>query len=138
MKMSGKLVVDLKVKLTEEELREKGQQMASKVIQYNEYEAEKKEIASDLGAKMKDLHAELTVLAKATRSQEETRPVECEVLFDVPEVGTKRIVKKDTMEVLKELAMTAEERQTELFSEADLKKLFDMPSDEEKGDEPEQ
>ena len=43
-----KIVLDLEVKLTAKELQEKGQAMATAVIQYDKYEAEKKAIAKDL------------------------------------------------------------------------------------------
>lgn len=122
-----KIHLDLEVKLTAKELQQKGQEMASAVIQYDEYEAEKKAIANDLGGKMKELHATLSQLAKITRRKTQTRSVECEVQLHTPEEGTKRIVRLDTGEVIKEIAMTLAERQTEFkFAEDEVKELQKM------------
>ena len=127
----AKVVLDLKCKLTPKELQEKAQEMATAVIQYDEFEDEKKAQAKELGDKMKDLHLTLSKLAKITRSKAEHRPVECDVELNVPEVGTKRITRSDTKEIIKEMPMTMEERQTNLFSDSieELNKLFNLPSD---------
>lgn len=109
-----KIVLDLEVKLTAKELQEKGQAMATAVIQYDKYEAEKKEIAADLGQKMKDLHGKLSALAEVVDSKSEVRSVECNVLLDTPELGTKQYRRMDTGEVVKEEPMTMEERQGKL------------------------
>src|ERR1700761_9677034 len=110
-----KIHLDLECKLTPKELQEKGQQMASAILEYDAYEEEKKAQAKDLGDKMKELHSKLSALGKVVKRKSEVRPVECEVLLNTPQDGTKRIVRTDTKEVLKELPMTNEERQTLLF-----------------------
>jgi hypothetical protein len=127
-----KITLDLEVRLTPKELQQKGQEMASTMLQYDEYEAEKKAIANDLGAKMKELHAKLTALAKVTKRKTEVRSVECEVQLNTPETGTKRIIRTDTEEIIKELAMTLAERQTELFAQDEIERLqamFDLKED---------
>lgn len=139
--MAEKITLNLEVKLTAEELQAKGQEMALAVLKYDEYEAEKKEIAKDLGDKMKELHGKLSAMAKVTRRRTDIRPVECIVHLDTPEVGTKRIVRGDTEEVLKEMAMTPDERQRELFDKSSieaLNKMFELKSDETEEDEPEE
>jgi hypothetical protein len=127
-----KITLDLEVKLTPKELQEKGQEMASAMLKYDEYEEEKKAIANDLGAKMKELHAKLSSLAKVTRRKTEVRPVECTVELDTPETGTKRITRVDTKAVIKEMPMTMAERQTEMFQDSieELNKMFKLESDE--------
>jgi hypothetical protein len=127
-----KIVLDLEVKLTAKELQEKGQEMASAVLQYDEYEEEKKAIAKDLGDKMKELHGKLSALAKVTRRKTEVRPVECKVELDTPEVGSKRITRADTKEIIKEMPMTLAERQSNLFEDSieELQKMFNLESDE--------
>jgi hypothetical protein len=124
----NKIVLDLEVKLTPKELQEKGQEMASAVLQYDDYEAEKKEIAKDLGDKMKDLHLQLSGLAKVTRRKTEVKPVECKVELNTPETGTKRITRMDTKEIIKEMPMTVAERQSNLFEDSieELQKMFDL------------
>lgn len=139
--MAEKITLNLEVKLTAEELQAKGQEMALAVLKYDEYEAEKKEIAKDLGDKMKELHGKLSAMAKVTRRRTDIRPVECIVHLDTPEVGTKRIVRGDTEEVLKEMPMTPDERQRELFDKSSieaLNKMFELKSDETEEDEPEE
>ena len=135
-----KITLDLEVRLKPKELEEKGQEMASAVLQYDEYEEEKKLIAKDLGDKMKELHAKLSSLAKVTRRKTEVRPVECTVELDTPETGTKRITRTDTKVVIKEMPMTMAERQTELFSDSieELNKLFSLEEQEPPPAEPEQ
>lgn len=128
----NKIMLDLEVKLKGKELEEKGQEMASAMLEYDDYEEEKKQQANELGKKMKELHAKLTGLAKITRRKTEVRPVECTVEFDVPEVGTKRIIRTDTKAIIKEMPMTVDERQTKLFPEdsvSELQKMFNLPSD---------
>ena len=135
-----KIVLDLEVKLKPKELEEKGQEMASAVLQYDEYEEEKKAIAKELGDKLKDLHVKLSSLAKVTRRKTEVRPVECTVELDTPETGTKRITRTDTKAIIKEMPMTMAERQTELFQDSieNLQKMFDLESNEPPAPEPEQ
>lgn len=43
-----KITLELEVRLTAKELQEKGQEMASAVLQYERYESEKKEIPPTL------------------------------------------------------------------------------------------
>lgn len=122
-----KISLDLEVKLTPKELQQKGQEMASAVIQYDEYEAEKKAIANDLGGKMKELHGTLSALAKITRRKTQVRSVECEVHLNTPEDGTKRIIRTDTRETIKEMPMTVAERQTSFaFTGDEIKELQEM------------
>lgn len=127
-----KIVLDLEVKLTPKELQEKGQEMASAVLQYDEYKEEKKAIDKDLDGKLKDLHLKLSGLAKVTRRKTDVRPVECTVELNTPEVGTKRITRTDTKVVIKEMAMTLSERQSNLFEDSieELNKLFSLDSEE--------
>jgi len=129
-----KITLDLEVKLKPKELEEKGQAMASAVLQYDEYDKEKKAIAKEIGDKLKDLHVELSALAKVTRRKTEVRPVECTVELDTPETGTKRITRTDTKAVIKEMPMTMAERQSNLFEDSEgaiesLNKLFSLPSE---------
>jgi hypothetical protein len=135
-----KITLDLEVKLTAKELQEKGQEMASAVLRYDEYEEEKKAIAKDLGDKMKELHGKLSALARVTRRKTEVRPVECKVELDTPEVGTKRITRADTKEIIKEMPMTIAERQSNLFEDSieELQKMFNLESNEPPPAEPEQ
>jgi hypothetical protein len=134
----NKIILDLEVNLTSKELQEKGQEMAAAIIQYDDYEAEKKEIAKDLGDKMKDLHLKLSGLARVTRRKTEVKPVECKVELNTPETGTKRITRMDTKTIIKELPMTLAERQTNLFEESieELQKMFNLESDEQSPEEP--
>jgi len=129
-----KITLDLEVKLKPKELEEKGQAMASAVLQYDEYDKEKKAIAKEIGDKLKDLHVELSALAKVTRRKTEVRPVECTVELDTPETGTKRITRTDTKAVIKEMPMTMAERQSNLFEDSEgaiesLNELFSLPSE---------
>lgn len=133
-----KITLELECKMTSKELQEKGQTMAAKVLEYDEYKKEKKAIDADLTEKMNTLHGELSALAKVTKSKHEVRSVECSVELDTPETGTKRITRLDTNAVIKESPMTMAERQTNLFSGSveELNKLFNTPSDEPPPEQP--
>lgn len=126
-----KITLGLECKLTAKELQEKGQEMAAAVLKYDEYEEEKKQIAKELGDKLKELHGQLSALAKMTKLKREMRQVECQVELNVPEVGTKRITRLDTNQIIKEMPMTIDERQTNLFGDSieELNKLFNLSSD---------
>lgn len=128
----NKIVLDLEVTLTPKELQEKGQEMAAAVLQYDDYESEKKEIAKDLGDKMKDLHLKLSALARVTRRKTEVKPVDCKVELNTPETGTKRITRLDTKVIIKELPMTVAERQSNLFEDSieELQKMFNLDREE--------
>jgi len=134
----NKIVLDLEVNLTSKELQEKGQEMAAAVLQYDDYEAEKKRLDKALSDKMKDLHLKLSALAKVTRRKTEVKPVECKVELNTPETGTKRITRMDTKTIIKELPMTLAERQTNLFEDSieELQKMFNLESDEQSPEEP--
>lgn len=127
-----KVTLDLEVKLKPKEIEEKAQQMASWVIEYDEYEAEKKAQAKELGDNMKELHTKLSDISKVVKRKSERRPVECHIELNTPNVGTKRITRADTGEVIREVLMTDDERQTNLFAETSieaLNKLFELPSE---------
>ena len=109
-----KITLELEVRLTPKELQEKGQEMASAVLQYDRYENEKKEIAADLGAKMKELHGKLSKLADVVDRKAEMRSVECQVELDHPIPGSKATIRMDTGEMIKEEPMTPQERQGNL------------------------
>jgi hypothetical protein len=125
-----KISLESEVQLTAKELQQKGQEMAAAILKYDDYETEKKAIVKDLGDKMKELHAQLSVLAKVTKRKHEFRQVECQVELNMPADGTKRITRLDTKEIIKELPMTTSEKQSNLFGDSieELNKMFNIPT----------
>jgi hypothetical protein len=106
-------IVFLPVQLTEDELRAKGRQQASAMIEYTALEGEKRELVAELGTRLKSKRKELDRLAVEVRTGLESRPVECEL---VPIWGSHTVVtvRRDTGEQIDTRQMTAPERQLEL------------------------
>jgi len=111
------ITLELDCKLDDLQVLRKGEEIATKMVKYDAVEEEKKVLTKMLGDQMKDIRAEVSLLAKQISNRTETRSVKCTVELNVPVIGTKRITRLDTGELVKEEAMTPEERQTNLFSE---------------------
>jgi hypothetical protein len=120
-----KLTLDLECQLTAEELQDRGQQISTAMVRYDEVEEAKKAANAEASEEMKGLRAKMSELAHVIRKKAETRPIECVVRFHTPEVGVKRIIRKDIGEIVRDQPMTESERQNNLFDDVDeLNKLY--------------
>lgn len=108
--MSRRILKDLPVRLTEEEILERGRRQARTVEILKQTQDEKKAVTSDLGAKEKLLTADLQLLARVITSGQEWRQVECEESVDF-RAAVVRIVRCDTGEEVTCRPLTAKERQ---------------------------
>ena len=118
------LTMDLACELSIDELQERAQKMSSAMIEYDELEDRKKSTAKNLADEMASLRDQMRLHSVAIRRKSEIRPTVCYVRFHVPEMGMKRIVRKDTGEVVRDEVMTYEERQANLFD--DLREIEGM------------
>jgi len=96
-----------------DELREMSDEMARKIGEIDEKEAEKKAVASQFKADIEAIQKEINWLAQRVRNKFEYRQVKCQIDRD----WTNRkvtYVRTDTGEIHRERAMTVDELQTEL------------------------
>lgn len=104
--------------LTETELRERGQKLAELVRKREQAVHEKAETAREYGEQIKRLDAEISEIDVIVRTKKENREVEVErrknFLRNVEE--TTRL---DTGEIVESRALTAAERQAQLFPGAE-------------------
>lgn len=114
-----KVVESLFCDFTAEELEQKGQELSSAMLHYDDVESKKKEATTTFGDELKSIRGQMRGLSNAIRKKGETRPVECVVNFNNPVIGLKRIVRADTGELVREEPMTSTERQQNLFGEID-------------------
>lgn len=108
----------LRCELTESELQTRSASLADTVTSIDDAQRARKEAAKQFKDLIGGLEERQRELSRAIRTGVEERVVPCVVRFHVPAEGTKQIVRLDTGEVAVEEAMSAEECQTKIFSEA--------------------
>jgi hypothetical protein len=99
--------------LTDEEQREKGQQLALACVQRTEIERERAETMKTYKERLDAVALEMAKHTKALRSGTEVRQIAVLELFDYND-GTVTITRKDTGELIEKRDMTQEERQVGL------------------------
>ena len=91
--------------------------MSSASLEYDKVEDDKKSATKVFTDQMKSLRGDMRRLSKTIREKSEHRLVTCTVMYHVPEIGMKRIVRDDTGEIVRDEQMTGEERQANLFDD---------------------
>lgn len=110
MGVIGKVIgLYLPCMLTEMELQSRSMMLAETVIQKDVVARDKKHAMKEFKDQLTGLDDRQRQLVDAMKTGIERRMVSCHVLFHVPQEGTKRIVRIDTGEMVKEKAMTAAE-----------------------------
>jgi len=104
----------LQYRFTDEELKDKSQQLARTTQEKNELENEKKTINSQFKASIDGCSATIESLANKINTGSEMRNIECEIKLNTPHVGKKQCFRLDTNEVVWEKNMDASESQLEL------------------------
>jgi hypothetical protein len=106
------------------------------VIQFDTLEDGERAAIKEFSDSLKVLRVKMRAISKTIREKGEQRPVRCEIRFHTPRVGTKQKIRLDKNEVVLEEAMSAEEKQENLFGEKqEWEKLF-RAGDNEAGEEP--
>ena len=108
-----KIHMDLKCKLSSQELECLSQEMARVQRDKELKEAEKKDAASTLGEAVKRLDARLSRLARNIRDKSEVRSVEC---HKHRLAGNMETIRADTSEVIHTRPLTYDEMQVPLLS----------------------
>ena len=108
---------DLVCALSPDEVNDRAQQLSSTIKQADEIEAEKKTSAKHYKDQLDALGGQIRKLSFVIRERAESRPVVCGVMYHSPSSGTKRIVRSDTGEIVRDEAMTHFEMQNNLFED---------------------
>ena len=77
-------------------------------------EERKKSVSAELASMVKTLEDQVSAQSRLVSNGYEYRDIDCEVRFDDPERGKKRVVRLDTGEVVREAFMTGNELQETL------------------------
>lgn len=95
----------LPVQLTEADLKERGEELAAKVVQLVELKEQKKEEAKAAKERIDALEAQIVALSGVVRAKQEPRAVEVK---EVPDVHRKvmEVVRLDTGKVIESRALT--------------------------------
>jgi hypothetical protein len=106
--------------LSEDELRARGQKLAEALREIRRVEDAKRDAMKDFKEQLEELHGETRETADAIRNKSEFRLVSCQVFFHAPVVGSKRTIRMDTGELVREEAMTLDEQQMNLYASEEL------------------
>lgn len=109
----NKITHTLPCKLTDEEQRQRGIQLAEREIEYEQVLEEKKKSGDAYSATAKSLRTRITELTAAVNDKQEDR--EIEVVWDLDyKTKEKRLIRQDTNEIIEKRTLTADELQMTL------------------------
>ena len=114
--MPKEVELELPCDLTEDEMRCKVQQVAAALAETDTVESAKADADKEFKRQLQELNERMRRLGKHVREKSEIRMVICTVEFNVPQIGVKRVTRKDTGELVREVPMTDEERQLHIFT----------------------
>ena len=112
--------LELLCELTDEEVQMRGLQLASAFVERDKVDAAKRDAARSFGKQLEGIDERMRRLSDAIAERREYRFVRCAVIFHAPANGTKRIVRADTGEIVREEPMTMAECQQFLFTDAQV------------------
>ncbi len=115
------LTLPLPCILTEDELRERGDSLATLTAEIDVKEDEKKASAKAFKDELDGMNERALILSKAITTKTEERPIECRKEYNLKK-GVWKIVRMDTAEVVEAGTMTEEERHMG-------KSIFDNPEE---------
>jgi hypothetical protein len=110
--------IQLACELSQEEIQFRAQELGVSVADYDVVDDEKKSVMKNFKERLEVISHRMRRLSRIVQEKREFRMVPCAVEFHVPAVGSKRIVRTDTGEIVREEPMNAEERQNNLFEAA--------------------
>lgn len=120
----------LRYEFTEEELRQKSKDLARSVQLQTAAQEEQKAAQAQFKERIESQVANIGRLSRDINGGWEMRNIDCLVQFHTPTIATKRIIRQDTGEVVRECAMEKHELQENLFdgSEENIKIYFGASS----------
>jgi hypothetical protein len=104
----------LRYEFSEAELQEFSKALAREVQDMASLEHAKKEAVTGYAAQIEARKCEVAKLARNISNRHEYRNIDCVVEFHKPNTGWKTVARKDTGEVVEEIAMTTAEMQEQL------------------------
>src|SRR5438309_897469 len=108
--------IDIEHQLTVEEFAQKGKKMAEIQKDIDDLFSEKEKNAAAFNAQIKEKDKLLAELGKEIRAGFLLAPTQCDVLMNVPDIGTKSYVSPVNRGViLKSVPMTNNDRQKHIF-----------------------
>lgn len=112
-----KITLSLWHELTNAELRQRSDDLAEHTLLYGQIEREKKAATAAFTERLESENLTCLILSREIRERGLLEQTECMVQFHTPVVGTKRIVRLDTGDIVKDEAMDGNECQEHLFEE---------------------
>lgn len=109
----------LEYRFSEDEIKDYSNTLARVTQEKIALENEKKAITSEFKAKIDTKVAEAETLARKITNKSEHRYIDCELHMNTPVAAKKRLVRKDTGEIVWEKPMTAEEMQLQLYPDVE-------------------
>ena len=116
--MENTIYIDLPCALTDEELSQISDGLASTLRKYQDLREEKRETVKAYNKRIDDAEREFMRLAAMVNSRREDRPVRVREVFEY-NTSTVMRIRTDTGEVVAKRAMKIEERQLELVKKLD-------------------
>ena len=114
LKQAQKSEEFLKHVFTADEKRDFAEQLAKTTQDLEEVRLSKKQVTKDFDAQISAKEAAMNSLSRKYNNGYEMRMVETEIHFNLPSDGTKTILRTDTGEIVREMAMEPYEMQDEL------------------------
>ena len=116
----------LKCQLTQEELLERGDQLAHTLDELNKLADEKKALGEELKAKEAKAQAEITVLQQLVRNKYDRQLVDCNLVINYT-TQKASLVRLDTEETIEERDITEEEKQLDMGFDSDQQEEVASP-----------
>jgi hypothetical protein len=108
--------LELPCTLTDEEVQSRGRMPCETIWAIDETQAARTAAMKEFKERLVGLNETQRKLARVIRNRVENRMVRCLLQFHVPCEGTKRVLRMDTGEVVREEPMTDQEKQLNLFA----------------------
>lgn len=123
----------LRYEFTEDELKWKSKDLARSVQLQTAAQEEQKAAQAQFKERIESCVASIGRLSRDINGGWEMRNIDCLVQFHTPSIATKRIIRQDTGELVRECAMEKHELQENLFddSEENVKAYFNQQSNTE-------
>jgi hypothetical protein len=107
----------LRYEFSREELQDRAKTLAMNVQRQTQTQEEQKAAQAQFKERLERLTSEVGKLSRDINNGWEMRNIICHVAFHSPVQGTKRIIREDTGELVREMAMARSEMQDNLFEE---------------------
>lgn len=124
-----KITLELVCELSDEELLQRASDLSAAIAQYEDTENRRKDANKDFKEELDALRQTRIRLSRVIGDRAERRAVECGVLYHTPVQGTKRVVRLDTGEYLRDEPMAVEELQQHLFTPRNEPEQLPIPAE---------